>query len=510
MSVRASCRILGILLLILSLSMGLALGWSLYEIFIEYKPHSGVFSALGAGILIGILLSLTLIFAGTKNDIALGKRESFFIVSGVWILGAGIGAVPFYLWARFSGNDGHPFSQFINCYFEAMSGLTTTGASLLDQIPELPRGLLFWRAFIQWLGGLGIVVLFVAVMPLMAVDNKKIFQAETSSIGKSQDTPSLHDMAQILWGIYGSLTLLQVLLMKVADPSLSWFTCITFGFSTAATAGFSIFSESAGSLSAPVQWVVILFMFLAGINYTLFYQILKGRFRPVLQNIELRSYIGVLLVSSLVVGAAIAGTKYPSMSGKIMDKADFFRSLLDATFQVVSIHTSTGFSNVDFNEWPDTARFVLILLMFVGGCSGSTGGGIKVIRFVALFKMLAAEVERSFRPNIIRPCLVQGLPLSGHQQHSILLHVLFVCGLIAASTLLLFLFENGKPDLLTAFTASLASVNNIGPGFSLVGASANYVWLSPPSKLLLAFLMVVGRLEIFTVLSLLSRRFWSF
>ena len=511
MSLRPSLRVLGILVLLLSLAMGLVLLWNLYELyFIRNEKNIISFYANALAFFVGVSFSSFLIFIGKKNYESLGKRESFFIVSFSWILGAGVGALPFYFWAILSGQTQHEFYQYINCYFETVSGLTTTGASILSNIPEVPRALLLWRALVQWIGGLGIVVLFVAVMPLIAVANKKIFRAETSDIGRNQDTPSLKDMAQVLWLIYLFFTITQIFLMRLTDSDLSWFTCVTFAFSTTATAGFSIFNESAGTLKSSTQMVLILFMFLSGINYALFYGVLKGKWKNFLENTEFRVYLFTLFFVSCVMALALKDTSYGSMTGTVVSDPSYFRVALDSIFQAVSLHTTTGFSTANSNNWPEFAKYLLILMMFVGGCSGSTGGGIKVVRFIALFKLLVIELERAFRPNVVRPCTVGEEPLSSHQKHSILIHLHIVFALIAGGTFFLFFLEGGELDLVTAFTASLASINNIGPGFSLVGVTENYGFFSASSKALLSFLMVVGRLEVFTVLALFSRRFWQF
>ena len=511
MSLRPAIRVLGILLLLLSVSMCVVLFWNAYEVYmVGSKAHYEVLYATCSSILIGLSLSCFMILWGSNQYDLLGKRESFFIVSCAWLLGGAIGALPFYFWALMSDSLDHEFASYVNCFFETVSGLSTTGASILSNIPELPRGLLFWRAFIQWLGGLGIVVLFVAVMPFLSLANKKIFRAETSDIGKAQDTPSLRDMAQTLWLIYMSFTVCQIFLMKWSDPTLSWFTCLTFGFSTTATAGFSIFNESSGGLAPLTQGIIIFFMFLSGVNYGIFYELIRGHVKPLLRNIELRAYVLTVFVASLLIAGSLYGTSYHSMMGGEVDAPSYLRRFFDSLFQVVSVHTTTGFSNANSNDWPEFAKYILILLMFIGGCSGSTGGGIKVVRFLALFKMLGSELERSFRSNVIRPCSVGGSPLSQLQKYSILTHILIVFALIAFGTFSLFFFEGGKLDLVTAFTACLASINNIGPGFSLVGVTQNYGFFSDFSKIFLAFLMVVGRLEVFTVLALFSKRFWKF
>ncbi len=511
MSLRPSLYVLGILLLLLSGSMGVVLLWNIYEVLVYGDlVHYQSFQATFCALVVGLVISMNLIFLGDKNLEALGLRESFFIVTFAWFLGGAVGALPFFFWAHFSGNIEHEFSHYVNCYFEIMSGLTTSGVSVLSAPASLPQSILFWRALVQWLGGLGIVVLFVAVIPMIAAASKKILSAETSGIGGHQDTPSLQETAQILWIIYAVLTILQILVMKVSDFNLPWFTCLTFALSTTPTSGLSILNDSAGSLSVLTQWVIIFFMFISGINYALFYHLLRGKWRIFWNNSEFRVYLGTVFLASLVVGLNLKGASYFSLTGEPIEDPSFARILLDSFFQVISVQTTTGFSNVDSNSWPDMARYILFLLMFVGGCAGSTAGGVKIVRIIAFFKMLFAELERSFRPNVVRPCSIDGGTLSHAQKHSILLHIMVCFFLVGFGSLLLFFLEGGRLDFITAISSLITCFSNVGFGFSKVGATSNFGFYSDGSKLLLLFMMVVGRLEVFTVLALFSRRFWKF
>jgi len=489
--------------------MALPLVWSVYDLLISHdKAHQPVLQAFAATILTGLGLSALLYTISLKSQGQPGRREAMFIVSSAWFLGAALGAMPYYSWAFLSGSGTHEFASYVNCYFESISGLTTTGASILSDIESVPRGLLLWRALSQWIGGLGIVVLFVAVMPLLASTNKRIFQAESSGIGKNQDTPSLQEMARVLWLIYTGLTILQTVLLRMADPDLGWFSALSFAFSTAATAGFSIFNQSAGGISMLSQWICIIFMFIAGVNYSLYFRLVRGKPGDLFRDIEFRVYFLTLAGATIILYLYIQGYPYHDMAGQPASSTTF-RAVTDAAFQSVSIQTTTGFSTADSDQWPVITHLVLVVLMLIGGCAGSTGGGIKVIRFVALFKMIYAEIERVYRPNVVRPCLVGSGTLTQSQRHSVLIHVFMVFALIAAGGFLLLAIEGPEVmDLSTALTAATASVNNIGPGFSLVGATQNYSFLSTPSKILLAFLMGVGRLEVFTVMALFTPRFW--
>lgn len=511
MNFAAVGKILGILLLLLTAGMLIPLGVSVYD-FIQAKSALDILPVQGllGGICAGLISSLTLIFYNRSASTNVGKSEAVLLVFLCWTVGAVVSASPFFFWARLNMQATgaiSPFTNLVNCVFETVSGLTTTGASILTDIPAVPDSLLFWRALLQWYGGLGIVVLFVAVLPMIAGGNKKLFSAEATGISKDGTTPKIQETAQSIWLIYAGITLLQVVLMMIFDPSLSLFTCLTTAFSTAATAGFSIFNESAGTFLPSVQWILVIFMMIAGVNYGLYYQLFRGKWRDILFDSEFKAYLSILFLSTAVIAFCIHGQNYVNMMGEA-PQGGALQSVLDSAFQVVSIMTTTGFSNADSDMWPTLCKIILVSLMFVGGCGGSTGGGIKVIRIISAFKLLSSQIEKVYRPSVIRPIKLGHSVIPEAQRQGILLHILAVLLLSLLGTVLLVLFEPSI-DMSSAFSASIASINNIGPGLSLVGATQNYSWMSDWSKVTLTLWMLIGRLEVFTVLVVFSPRFWK-
>ncbi|SMF25185.1 TrkH family potassium uptake protein [Pseudobacteriovorax antillogorgiicola] len=516
MNFSAVGKILGLLLLLLTAGMVIPLGIASYD-FVQ-QAHDPAATKLATlpllgiltGISMGLLISMALLFLNRQADTNVGKSEAILLVFLSWSLGSVIAAFPFFFWARFAyevtGLDS-PFRNLINCVFETVSGLTTTGASILTDIPSIPDSLLFWRALLQWYGGLGIVVLFVAILPMIAGGNKKLFSAEATGITKDGSTPKIQETARSLWLIYCGFTAFQVILMLMLDPELSVFSAITFAFSTAATAGFSVLNESAGTMLPSVQWVMILFMMIAGVNYGLYYQFFQGKWRDLFNDIEFRAYVAIILTATAIIALTIHGHNYVDMNGQ-EPGGSIEQTLRDAAFQVVSILTTTGFSNADSDMWPQLCQLVLVSLMFIGGCGGSTGGGIKVIRIVSSFKLFFAQLEKVYRPNVVRPIKLGRHIIQDHMKIAILLHILAVILLAFLGAVMLIIIEP-EIDGVSAFTASIATLNNIGPGFSMVGATQNYSWLSDMSKVILTLWMLIGRLEVFTVLVIFSPRFWK-
>jgi trk system potassium uptake protein TrkH len=495
---------LGFLLIVLSLSMGLTAGLAAYD-------GDGTLPAFGWSMLSGITVGLTLIAFGRWGSHQLGRREALLLVSLSWFVGALLAALPYWVWAHLDGGPaGAAFVSFANCYFEAMSGLTTTGATILPDISVIPRSLILWRAFTHWLGGLGIVVLFVAVLPLLGVGGKRLFRIETTGPTSQGATPRIAETARALWIIYVGLTIAQVAMMMLVDDEMTWFSAVTHTFATLATGGFSTMNSSAGGLPPATQWVIVLFMFLAGVNFAIYQQVMRGRFERLWRDTELRAYVMILLAASAVVALAIHGTTYHDTAGEAASRYGD-RVVRDAVFQVVSVQTTTGFCTADFNEWHLAARSVLVLLMFVGGCGGSTGGGIKVIRIVVVAKVLWAQLEHAFRPQVVRPVRVGSSTVNEAARLGILGYVLGVVAIFLIGTAMFICTEAGNPqsmDGVTACTAVIASLNNIGPGLEQVGAVSNYNWVSAPGKLLLSILMAIGRLEVFAVLVIFMPRFW--
>ena len=445
----------------------------------------------------------------------LGRREALLLVATSWLLGAALAATPYWVWAHLGdGHPGHPFRSFIDCYFEAMSGLTTTGATVLTDIEAMPNSLLLWRASTHWLGGLGIVVLFVAVLPGLGVGGKRLFNVEAPGPSPEGLQPHIRETARWLWYIYLGLTLVQIFLLWVFTP-LDAFDSVCHTFATMATGGFSTRNTSVGAFAATpaVDMIVLVFMVLAGMNFNLFYKICRGRAREVLRDTELRAYLCLLAGGAALVSLAVwlspdpvtmtSGERIPSTLGA---------AIRQGAFTTVSIQTTTGFCTSDFNLWPFLAKAVLVTLMFIGGCSGSTGGGIKVIRAWAALRILLAEVEHVFRPHVVRPLRLGRATMDPELKLGTLAFVLGFTVLFVAGSGAVMLLEQLNPasdcNYTTAATSSLATLCTIGPGLDLVGAVANYGWYSGPSKAVLSVLMVLGRLEVFAIVVLLSPRFW--
>lgn len=513
-------RQLGLLLVMISASMLPSACWSLYDMFRHGERLPGGEEAavvlLGsAGI--GAALGAALMLLGRAGGKQLGRREALLLVALSWTVGAALAAMPFRLWALFHdfGTGGHhPFESYINCYFEAMSGLTTTGASILTDIEAVPRSLLFWRSFTQWLGGLGIVVLFVAVLPILGVGGKRLYQFEAPGPQKEGVRPRIRAAAQMLWIIYLGLTVAETLALRFI-AGIGWLDAMCHAFSTLATGGFSTDNASiAGFHNWKMELIIIVFMFLAGVNFGLYDQLISGRWRSVLKNPELRAYALIILCSFVVIAGLNLGQEIVTTA---RDRSGSPTALARHTlFTVISMQTTTGFCTADFDGWPFPARVLLFGLMFVGGCGGSTAGGIKVIRFVILAKVIWAELHSVLRPHVVRTVRVGRSSIDPQLRSQTMVYFLIMATIfLVASGLVLWLesprtikhYHGGDPAA-TAFGAVAATLNNIGPGFDLVGPSRNYAWFSKPTKLVLTGLMALGRLELYAFLVLLLPSFW--
>ena len=447
---------------------------------------------------IGVLLGAVFFVTGRRPAKFIGQREALLLVGLSWLIGAGLAALPFRFWAAFR-HDGqtkpHDFDRYINCYFEAMSGLTTTGATIVQHIATLPDSILLWRAATHWLGGLGIVVLFVAVLPLLGVGSRRLYRIEAAGPTPEGVTPRIQDTARVLWMIYMGLTAAEILALKFFG--MTWFEATCHTFATLATGGFSTQDASMAAFpSAAIQIVVIVFMILAGINFGLYHQLLQRRWRSVRKDPELRAYFAIIAAAVGIIVFSL----YDSESASD-------RPVLDATFQVISIQTTTGFCSADFDQWAFAAKATLLALMFIGGSAGSTGGGVKVMRILIAAKILWAQIEHAYRRNVVRPVKIGKTVVDDDLKLDIMVYVTSIIILFAVGTILLMLFESDI-DITTAATASVATLNNIGPGLARVGATQNYAWFSDASKIVMTVLMALGRLEVFTVIALLSPRFW--
>ena len=412
-------------------------------------------------------------------------REGFVCVGLSWVLMSVFGALPFVL----SGD----IPRYIDALFETVSGFTTTGASILRNPEELSRGCMFWRLFTHWIGGMGVLVFIAAVLPVSGDHYIHIMRAEVPGPTVSKLVPRVRKTARILYLIYLGLTALECLLLLAGG--MRFHEALLHAFATAGTGGFSTRAESIGAFQSPyLETVIAVFMLLFGCNFNLFYLILLGQGAAALRSEELRVYLGVIAASTALIAADIAGLYGGALQG-----------LRYAFFQVMTVLSTTGFSTCNFDAWPEFSRWILVLLMFIGGCAGSTGGGIKVSRIVLLMKACSAELQSLIRPSRVRRIWFEGRAVSDRTVRSVL--VFFFIYLLAAGLGVLAVAPDGK-DLATNLTASIACISNVGPGLSAVGPTENYAFFSVSSKLVLCFEMLLGRLEIFPMLFLFSPGVW--
>jgi len=439
--------------------------------------------------LISIAIVSTLGFILVKRPVEtrdVGYREGFAIATFSWLLLAFFGAVPFYL----SG----AVSNFVDAFFETMSGFTTTGASVITDIESLPHGILFWRSLTQWLGGMGIIVLTLALIPSLKIAGMKLFRAEVPGPTKDKVVPGVINTSRQLYKVYLIISVAAFLSLKAAG--LSWFDSFIHTFSTVATGGFSNQNASIGSYNDPlVEGIIIFFMFIAGINFALHFHALKKNFNPLRQDKETKLYGAILFLAILFVGINLVMTMNYST-------ADAFRQ---SAFQVISIMTTTGYATADFNQWPAFSKAVLVGLMFFGGCAGSTAGGMKLARLYILSKSVSRQIVKLIHPQAVIPVRVGKHVVSDAIVENVQTFFFIFLGIHAFSVITL---TSMGMDLESAFSAVLASITNVGPGLGMVGPMSNFADVPAVGKLLLAFCMLLGRLELYTVLVVFNIRFW--
>lgn len=422
----------------------------------------------------------------TVQRTALYARDGLAVVALAWIAVSAFGAVPFVL----SGEI--PF--WVDAFFETVSGFTTTGATILQEVEPLSQGILFWRSFTHWIGGMGVLVFVMAILPMSDGRGMHLLRAEVPGPTVGKLVSRISDSAKILYGIYLAMTILEVVLLLLGGMPL--FDACIHAFGSAGTGGFSNRNLSIGAYNSPYFDVVIgIFMLLFGINFNLYYFLLIRKFREVLHSEELRAYL-------LILGAAVVtiAVDIVHLYGSALT------SLRHAFFQVVSITTTTGFATVDFNTWPTLSKAILVVLMFMGACAGSTGGGIKVARLVILAKASYGDLRRMLHPQAVTTVPFEGKPLTDRHLRSVHFYITVYMMLFTVSFLLLSL--EGF-DLVTTFTALVACLNNIGPGLEAVGPMGNFAGFSPAGKLLLSFNMLAGRLELFPMLLLFAPSIWK-
>ena len=415
-------------------------------------------------------------------------RDGFLIVSVCWISATVISALPFMI----SGAIPH----FTDAFFESASGLSTTGSSILTDIEIMPKGILFWRSFTHWLGGLGILFIAIALLPALGFDGMAVAAAELTGPTLSKVMPKLTNSARAMYVIYTAFTLIETFMLMLGG--LDWFDALTHSFSTIGTGGFSNYNNSIAHFdSAYVDGVITFFMILAGVNFNLYFIGISRSPHKIIEDSEFRTYLSIIGVSTSGVAVYLFCTGVFHGIGE---------SIRYAIFQCVSILTTTGYCTTDFDLWPAFPKMILFMLMWVGGCSSSTGGGIKVIRILVLFKLIKRGILVRLHPNAVTRIKLKDQNLSIDTVQSITGFVFLYFFLFVVAAVLITL--DGY-DMTTAITASASLIGNIGPGFNAVGPVMNYSIFSPSIKILLSFLMIAGRLEIFTLLMLLSPRFWN-
>ena len=446
--------------------------------------HEREFSSFLIAMAVCLVIGIPLTLKKPKNKVFYTK-DGCVAVALSWVALCVFGALPFVV----SGYIPHP----VDALFETVSGFTTTGSSILTDVEVLPHCVLIWRSFTHWIGGMGALVFLLSLLPLTGGYHMNLMKAESPGPSVSKLVPKVQSTAKILYTIYFGMTLAQIVLLLIGKVPLFDTLCITFG--TAGTGGFGIVNDSIGSYSTYCQVVTTIFMILFGVNFSVYYLILTKKFRQAFKYEEVRYYFGIIIASILII---------------TFNTVHLFRNVLVAfqqvAFQVASIITTTGFSSTDFNQWPALSKTVLVLLMFVGACAGSTGGGIKVSRILILCKAAKKEFQLYLHPNAIKKIKMDNKIISHEILRSTNIYI-SVYLLIFAASVLLIAIDNF--DLITNFTAVAATLNNIGPGFEIAGPMGNFSSFSYLSKSVLIFDMLAGRLEIFPLLLLFFKDTWK-
>ena len=481
MNYKAITRTLSFLLLIISIFMMIPLG-----VAVIYGEQHALFS-FALPIILSVVILLPTAYLLRNVSMRLSTRDGFLVVTLSWIAASFFGSLPFVL----SGAIPH----FTDAFFETMSGFTTTGASILTNIEAVPKSILFWRSLTHWLGGMGIVVLTVAVLPILGIGGLQLLKAEAPGPTVDKITPRIAETAKVLWYIYLGMTVVETGLLMIGGMSL--FDGLTHTFGTLATGGFSTRNSSVGAYnSAYIDAVITFFMVLAGMNFSLHFRFLTGNFKKLAVDTEMKVYLAIFAIATILISFSLYGKVYDS----------FATALRYASFQVASILTTTGYATTNFELWPPFAIIILFILMFIGGSSGSTGGGIKVVRIVTLFKQGINEMLYLIHPRGVFTLRLSGQPIKKDMVYAVsgffmlyLLMLLIVTLIVAAAGY----------DITTSLTTALATVGNIGPGFGAIGPSDNYAHFPEVVKWVLSIAMLVGRLEVYTVLVLFLPRFWK-
>ncbi|MFA6937808.1 MAG: TrkH family potassium uptake protein [Treponema sp.] len=473
-------RVLSVLLAIVGTSFLLPIGVAVF-----YKEYF-VLPSFVIPMLISWIVAFVFTIFGKNKKATLSTKSSFVIVALSWISASFFGAVPLYA----SGCIPH----FADAVFESVSGFTTTGATILGQIETLPRSINLWRCQTHWLGGMGIVALTVALLPILGVGGFQLIKAETTGPEKGKFTPKIANTAKTLWFIYIGFTVIQTILLCVAG--LDFVDSISITFATLGTGGFAAKNASIAAYnSAAVDWICTVFMFLAGINFSMYFYLLSRKFDEVKHNSELKAYCIIVAVATLLVTVFELGTY-----------GGFFKSLRYAAFQVVSIITTTGFITADYTFWKPASQVIIFILFFIGGCSGSTGGSIKVVRWVILSKQLNNEIKKMIHPQGVFSIRLDGRAGRKDIVFNVTAFMFLYFVILGLTTIFASLFGI---DLLTSFTGALSMLGNVGPAFGTLGPSCNYGFLPDAVKWWYCFAMLAGRLELYTMIIFLLPSYWK-
>lgn len=421
------------------------------------------------------------------KDKAIYEKEGFIIVAFAWLAMSLVGALPFVI--------GKSIPNYIDAFFETVSGFTTTGASVLSDVEGLPRSILFWRSFTHWIGGMGVLVFVLAILPEYNTGIMHVFRAETPGPNVGKLVSKIKFTARILYGIYIALTLLEVVFLLCGRMPV--FDSFVHAFGTAGTGGFGIKNDSIAYYdSVYIEMVIAVFMFIFGINFNLFYLLLIGSFARLFKSEELRVYLIITVTATLIIACDIL-TLY----------GNFGRAIRYSFFQVASVSTTTGYTTANFDMWPTSSKCIMLMLMMIGACAGSTGGGMKIARLIILCKSGFADIRKMVRPRSVISVKFEGEPLNPAVVKNVRTFFVLFIGLILTTTLLISI--EGYGDIITNLSASIACINNIGPGLGLVGPVSNYGGYSAFSKILLSVNMLAGRLEVFPILILFSPATWK-
>ncbi len=473
-------NVIGSLILIMGVLMLPSIGFSIYYGEDDFYPF---ITSAGIALLVGFILK---ILTRQSKNAEIKKRDGYLIVTAGWVSMAIFGTLPYLL----SGS----IPTISGAFFETMSGLSTTGATVLDNIEELPHGMLFWRSMTQWIGGMGIIVLTIAILPLLGIGGMELFVAEAPGPTKDKIHPRIKETAKRLWVIYVFLTVMETIILLFCG--MNFFDAINHALTTNSTGGFSTKQDSIAAFNSPlIEAVIIFFMFVAGTNFTLLYFGFKGKFSKFWKNDEFKWYLGaVILLIALLTPVVHANTD-----------GTFLRAFRETSFQVVSTITTTGYASADFTTWGSLATFIFFLLLFSGASAGSTSGGIKIVRIVVLMKNGFLEFKKRLHPTAVIPVYLNKQKVPSHIIYNLLAFIfLYLFVFVLGSVVMTGLGENFE----VAISSVATSLGNVGPGISDIGPSHTFSAISPAGKWLLSFLMLFGRLELFTVALLFTPYYW--